>query len=313
MNPVKVEYLDSIDKRILLALDENCRLSYQALAERMGITANAIKKRMDRMLETGVIEEFSIVLKPAMMGSEYLIALVYTDGSEDEEQFIEHLGSHLTVVQVGQLVTSVGRLYFIHCEYIGAEGLQNLGAFLRTLDSVTDIELHTTLTQSGNTFNVKKMHLRVLKLLLENARMQVSEISERTGLTARRVSRAIQEMQDSNAFWFAVRWNLSLGRNTEFYLKVRYDEQVSRMDEIDEWLRDTFPNEYWFSFYSAMEPVIFAKFVTEHFRDAEQISRITKNASFSKSVDVLLSYPVTKFERLGRIKIEELISDADLD
>jgi DNA-binding Lrp family transcriptional regulator len=307
-----VEVLDSIDKRILLALDENCRMSYQALAEKLGLTATAIKKRMDRLIETGVIEEFSIILKPAMMESDYLIALVFTDGSEDEEEFIEQIGSHLMIVQVGQLVTSVGRLYFLHCEYVGAEGLQNLGTFLRTLDSVSSIELHTTMTQRGEKFDIKKMHLRVLKHLLEDARMQVSEISERAGLTSRRVSRAIQEMHDSNAFWFATRWNLSLGKNTEFYLKIEYDEQASRMDEIDEWLRDRFPNEYWFSFYSAMEPILFAKFVTEHFRDAEQISRITKNASFSKTVDVLLSYPVRKFPRLGRIKIEEMIDEAGI-
>jgi DNA-binding Lrp family transcriptional regulator len=307
-----VEVLDSIDKRILLALDENCRMSYQALAEKLGLTATAIKKRMDRLIETGVIEEFSIILKPAMMESDYLIALVFTDGSEDEEEFIEQIGSHLMIVQVGQLVTSVGRLYFLHCEYVGAEGLQNLGTFLRTLDSVSSIELHTTMTQRGEKFDIKKMHLQVLKHLLEDARMQVSEISERSGLTSRRVSRAIQEMHDSNAFWFAARWNLSLGKNTEFYLKIGYDEQASRMDEIDEWLRDRFPNEYWFSFYSAMEPVLFAKFVTEHFRDAEQISRIAKNATFSKSVNVLLQYPVKKFPRLGRINIEEMIRDAKL-
>jgi DNA-binding Lrp family transcriptional regulator len=307
-----VEVLDIIDKRILLALDENCRLSYQSLADKFGISANAIKKRMDRLLETGVIEEFSITLKPAMMGSEYLIALVSTDGSEDEEKFIDKLGSHLNIIQVGQLVTPTGRLYFLHCEYLGAEGLQNVGTFLRTMDAVTDIELHTTLTQSGEKFEIKKLHLRVLKVLLEDSRMQVSEISERTGLTARRVSRAIQEMLDSNAFWFAVRWNLSLGRSTEFYLKVRYDEQSIRMDEIDEWFRETFPDAYWFSFYSAMEPVLFAKFVTDHFRDAEKISRICKAHPHSKSVDVLLSYPVKKFQRLGRIKIEELISKAGL-
>ncbi|MFW9834929.1 MAG: Lrp/AsnC family transcriptional regulator [Candidatus Thorarchaeota archaeon] len=304
--------MDSIDKRILLALDENCRLSYQSLAERFGITANAIKKRMDRLIETSVIEEFSIVLKPAMMGSEYLIALVSTDGSEDEEAFIENLGSHLNIVQVGQIVTASGRLYFIHCEYEGVEALQDVGTSLRTLDSVTATELHTTLTQSGASFDIKNLHLKVLKHLLEDARMQVSEISQKSGLTARRVSRAIQEMLDSNAFWFAVRWNLSLGRSTEFYLKVRYDEQKARMDEVDQWFRDRFPNEYWFSFYSAMEPILFAKFVTDHFRDAEQISRISKTTPFTKSVDVLLSYPVKKFPRLGRIKIEEMIRNAGL-
>jgi len=267
---------------------------------------------MDRLIDTGVIEEFSIVLKPGMVGSEYLIALLSTDGLEDEEQFIDRLGSHLNIVQVGQLVTGSGRLYFLHCEYVGAEGLQEVGTFLRTMDSVTGIELHTTLTKAGEKFEIKNLHLKVLKYLLLDARMQVSEISERTGLTARRVSRAIQEMLDSNAFWFAVRWNLSLGRSTEFYLKVKYDEQTSRMDEVDEWFRETFPNEYWFSFYSAMEPVLFAKFVTDHFRDAEQISRICKNAQFVKSVDVLLSYPVKKFPRLGRVKIEEMIDEAGL-
>ncbi|MHA2027358.1 MAG: winged helix-turn-helix transcriptional regulator [Candidatus Thorarchaeota archaeon] len=304
--------MDSTDKRILLALDENCRLSYQALAERMGLTANAIKKRMDRLMETGVIEEFSIVLKPAMMGSDYLIALVSTDGSEDEESFIDHLGSHLMIIQVGQLVTGSGRLYFLHCEYVGAEGLQKVGVFLRTLDTVTNIELHTTLTRPGAKFDIKKLHLRVLKQLLEDARMQVNTISERSGLTSRRVSRAIQEMLDSDAFWFAVRWNLSLGENTEFYLKIEYNEQVSKMDEIDDWLRDRFPNAYWFSFYSAQEPILFAKFVTNHFRDAEKMSRIIKDESFSKSVDVLLSYPVKKFPRLGRTKIEEMLHDAGI-
>ncbi|MHA2424493.1 MAG: winged helix-turn-helix transcriptional regulator [Candidatus Thorarchaeota archaeon] len=304
--------MDSTDKSILLALDENCRLSYQSLAEKLGMTANAIKKRMDRLIETGVIEEFSIILKPAMMDSDYLIALVSTDGAEDEEKFIAHLGSHLMIVQVGQLVTGDGRLYFLHCEYVGAEGLQNVGTFLRTLDSVTNIELHTTLTQHGEKFDIKKLHLRVLKHLLEDARMQVSKISKISGLTSRRVSRAIQEMLDSNAFWFATRWNLSLGKNTEFYLKVTYNEQVSRMDEIDDWLRERFPNAYWFSFYSAMEPVLFAKFVTEHFRDAEKISRIIKNEPFCQALDVLLSYPVKKFSRLGRIRIEEMIRDAGI-
>jgi len=304
--------LDLIDKRILLALDENCRLSYQALAERIGLTANAIRKRMDRLIETGVIEEFSVILKSAMMNSDYLVALVSTDGSEDEEEFMEQIGSNLMVIQVGQIVTGSGRLYFIYSEYVGVEGLQNLSTFFRTLESVTNIELHTTLTQRGEKFDIKKLHLRVLKHLLVDARMQVSEISERTGLTARRVGRAIQEMLDSNAFWFAARWNLSLGNNTEFYLKVTYDEQTAIMDEIDEWFRNSFPDEYWFLFNSAMEPILFAKFVTEHFRDAEQVSRITKNAPFTKTVDILLSYPVKKFPRLGRIKIEQMIGDAGI-
>jgi len=305
-----VDDLDLIDKQMLIALDKNCRLSYQALAENFGITATAVRKRFDRLVTTGVIEEFSIVLRPAMMGSEYLIVLIHTDGLENEEEFIQMIGSNLNVIQVGQLVTGVGRLYFAHCEYVGAEGLHNLGVFLRTLENVTEIELHTTLIQRGKTFEIKKMHLRVLRCLLEDARMQVSDISERTGLAARRVSRAIQELIDSDAFWFATRWNLSLGGNAEFYLKIKHDGQVGVKDEIEDWLRNEFSLEYWYSYFSAIEPTFFAKFVTDHFLDSQRISRIVKNNPHIVSVDVLLSYPVTKFPRLGRTKLEKLLTDA---
>ena len=50
--------------------------------------------------------------------------------------------------------------------------------------------------------------------------------------------------------------------------------------------------------------------VTGHFRDAEQISRTVKEAPIIESVDVLLSYPVQKFPRLGRIKLQEMIDAA---
>ena len=307
-----MDVLDSVDKNILLALDENCRLSYQALGERLGLTATAMRKRIDKLTETGVIEEFSVILRSAMMDSDYLVALVFTDGSEDEEELMELMGSNPMIIQVGQVVTAVGRLYFLQCEYKGAEGLQNLSSFIRTLDSVNDSEFHTILVQRGEKFKIKKLHLRVLKYLLKDARMQIGQLAEQSGLTAKRVSRSIQEMLESDAIWFAVRWNLSLGNNSEFYLKIRYDEHTSEKEKIDTWFRETFPDEYWYSFCSAMGPILFAKFVTEHFRDAEKISRLTKNAQFAKSVDVLLSYPVKKFPRLGRIELEHMIDEAGL-
>ncbi|MFW9845007.1 MAG: Lrp/AsnC family transcriptional regulator [Candidatus Thorarchaeota archaeon] len=305
--------MDSIDKNILIALDANCRLSYQALSDQLGITANAIRKRFDRLVETGVIEEFVVMLQPEVVGSEYLIALVRTDATENEEEFIEYLGANLNIIQAGQVVTSSNRLYFVHCEYIGSGDLKDLSTFFNKIESVTELELHTIPVPRGNPFDVKRLHLRVLKLLLEDARMQVSQIAKRLGITARRAGRAIQEMQDSGAFWFAIRWNLSLGDNTEFYLKIIYDEKVASKDDVDAWLREKYPDEYWFSFCSAMEPVLFAKFVTDHFRDARDIARVVDDETFSCTVDTLLSYPVKKFPRVGMLKIQEMIAEAGIE
>ncbi len=304
--------MDSLDKAILIALDSDCRLSYQSIADTVGVTANAIRKRMDRLIEEGVIEEFVVLLRPEMVGSEYLVALVKTDGTEDYVDFIDYLSTNLNIVQVGEVVAGSNRLYFVHCEYLGTQGLKEIGSFFRQLDSVSDIELHTILMARGKTFNIKRLHLQVLNLLLSDARMSVSQIAGRLGITARRAGRAIQEMQESGAFWFSMRWNLSLGDNHEFYLKINYNERISTRESIDEWFRKTYPNEYWFCFCSAMEPVVFAKFVTDHFRDAQLIAQTVQKEEFCRSVDVLLSYPVRKFPRLGTIKIREMITEVGI-
>lgn len=282
------------------------------MSKDLGISPNAVRKRLNSLLESGIIEEFVVLLRPAMTGCDYLVALVYTDGGEDEDEMINYFGSNLGLVQAGQIVTSSNRLYFINAEYESAQNLKELATFFRSNEHVTNIELHTIPLPRGGLLTVKRLHLQVLKLLLEDARMPVNQIAKELGMASRRVSRAIREMQESNAFWFSARWNLSLGNNTEFYLKIHYDEKISSKEIADTWLRENYPLEYWFSFYSAMEPVMFAKFVTEHFREAEIIARNVKNTPFSLSVDVMLSYPVRKFTRLGTLKIQEMIHEAGL-
>ncbi|UCE10912.1 MAG: winged helix-turn-helix transcriptional regulator [Candidatus Thorarchaeota archaeon] len=304
--------MDLTDKRILLELDKDCRASYENLGRILGISANAVKKRVDKLISSGVIEEFSVVLRQAMTGADYLIAEVQTDGNEDEETFANTLGANEMINQVGLIADPTGRSYLVHAEYVGTQGLMKLGRFLRALENVTQVDLHTLLIGQGKRMDLTKLHLRVLRQLMNDARMQIGEIAERSGLTARRVRKAIQELQESEAFWFATRWNLSLGESTQFYVRINRDTQVMDHNEVDEWMRGQFPLEYWYSYVSAIEPVIFAKFVTEHFRQAEPISRVIKAAPFAVSTNTMICYPVRKYPRLGRIKLEQMLADAGL-
>ncbi|MHA1959869.1 MAG: winged helix-turn-helix transcriptional regulator [Candidatus Thorarchaeota archaeon] len=304
--------MDLTDKRILLELDKDCRASYENLGRILDISANAVKKRVDKLISSGVIEEFSVVMRQALTGAEYLIAEVQTDGNEDEEEFSNLVGRNEMVNQVGLIADPTGRSYLVHAEYIGTQGLMELGRFLRALDTVTQVDLHTLLIGQGKTIELNKLHLRVLRQLLDDARMQIGEIAKRSGLTARRVRRALQELQDSEAFWFATRWNLSLGESTQFYVRIERDTQLVDHNEIDKWLQEQFPLEYWYSYVSAIEPVVFAKFVTEHFREADPISRVVKAAPFAVSINTMICYPVRKYPRLGRIKLEQMLAEAGL-
>lgn len=52
--------LDRVDKEILKLLKENGRLSYRAIAHRMGKEGSTIRKRVKRLIDKRVIKRFTI-------------------------------------------------------------------------------------------------------------------------------------------------------------------------------------------------------------------------------------------------------------
>jgi len=60
---------DDLDRRILAALGENARVSFGALGEQVGLSAPAVKRRVDRLVADGVIRGFTVVLDDEAVGT----------------------------------------------------------------------------------------------------------------------------------------------------------------------------------------------------------------------------------------------------
>ena len=60
--------LDKIDERIVAALIEDARASYAAIGALVGLSAPAVKRRVDRLQESGAIRGFSARVDPAALG-----------------------------------------------------------------------------------------------------------------------------------------------------------------------------------------------------------------------------------------------------
>ena len=54
--------MDRLDKGILMVLDVDCRVSYEYLARKFGVSSNAIKRRVAKMVESGVIEQYDTII-----------------------------------------------------------------------------------------------------------------------------------------------------------------------------------------------------------------------------------------------------------
>jgi len=292
-------------------LHENCRMSYQALADKFGLTANAVRGRIFRMMEIGIIDSFAVMFSMEMIDADVMFALAYTDGSEDTEESIARLGQNPMVVLVGLGAYTDGNVYTIFSQYIRSEGLNKITSFIRNSGNVVRVDVYPILYQRGGKIQLTKADLKVLKVLIEDARLPISEIAKRTGFTARRVRRILDHFLETDSIWTAVRWNLNASDYIQFLMKTTYDERAIKADELVAWLKDTYQMKYWDTYFSATSPEVFVEFVVDNLREVDQLQRSMKKADFIKAASPLLRFSESKFPWLAELHLRKMVSESE--
>jgi DNA-binding Lrp family transcriptional regulator len=91
--------LDDIDRRIVAQLLADGRASYAQIGDRVGLSAPAVKRRVDRLRHDGVITGYAAVVDPAALGwtTEAFIEL-YCTGATSPEQIYASVRPHPEVV-----------------------------------------------------------------------------------------------------------------------------------------------------------------------------------------------------------------------
>lgn len=303
--------MDEIDKGILFGMLQNCRTPYRTLAQQFKMTANAVKKRVQKLVDTGVIVQFTAELSPAMVDGENFLAVISTDAGENEEDFLHLIGSHNLVREIGVLS---GSAYLAMGTYVGSESLRDLGSFLRSVENVSNVELHNLVKDAlhGKKTDLTKLQLRVLRCLVGDPRMPTKKISELTGLTVRRTRTTIRNLLECGAVSLGIRWNLSAGDGFVFLLRIQWDEKTGSLEDVLLFIGKNFPVAFYGPLVSATEPVVFAVFVVEQFKDADQISKKISGAPFVASCQALFGRPSLSFPDIRSSRLEELLQEVGL-
>jgi DNA-binding Lrp family transcriptional regulator len=308
----KVVTLDSIDKAILQYLDANCRISYRALARKTGLSPNAAKYRIARLIDEGVIFRFVVEYTLEMIDASHFMALVETDGTENLRQFVSHIGEQPMVYHVNVLGSMKGGAYLVTGQSMGDHKLAELGAFLRGLDEVQAVELHTMLPTDllqGRKPEFSRMHLKVLNCLCEDARMQISKIAEITGMAPKTVRRAIKEIVNSGGVNFATRSDLAAGGFVDAFVRIHWNDKMISADELIKWLQDKYPIDFWYPWVSATESMLYADILAGSLLEVEQIANGIRSAPFVESTATLIATSNVLFEKLTEIRLREMLDD----
>jgi Lrp/AsnC family leucine-responsive transcriptional regulator len=101
--PAAASGLDRIDLAILRALQDNGRLTYQALSEKVGLSPRPCLERVRRLERRGVIQGFTVLLDAEALGHPItaLAEISLRDTGAATRQRLERaLGAHPAVVEL---------------------------------------------------------------------------------------------------------------------------------------------------------------------------------------------------------------------
>lgn len=97
-----VATLDRIDRRIIACLIENASLSNSELADRVGLTAAPLSRRLARLYASGIIRQTVVIDAPKVgLGLQAFVEITLDRTTPQVgERFIEHVGKLDEVVEI---------------------------------------------------------------------------------------------------------------------------------------------------------------------------------------------------------------------
>ena len=300
--------IDAIDQLILERLEINCRISLQELAKLSGISANAVKKRIDSLIASRIIEDFVVIFSPQMTEEDTVIAILEFRVEQNERKLLKILSRSPSVHKVSRLLD--GR-YIVFGVYFEHEELESLAEHLGKLPGIRNVEMHFRfLHYWGGKIDLTSSYRGILRCLLDEPRIPISEIVRKTGLESNTIKESIKHMRASEAVLFTINISDDLSeRNTEVLAKVQWNVGKTSKEEVLTWLQDQFGTLRLDECVSATEPTLFFHFSVKHVQEIGMVTKKTKEFGLVTTIEPLIMFPGTKLPDPRQRRVRELLEE----
>src|ERR671932_943059 len=176
--------MDNIDIQILVLLSKDSRTTYTNIASVVGVSTNAVKERIHKMISNSIIQKFVVIINPVTFGYEKECILI-----------IRHIDKTIKEKDIINRINLLGDV-FVYAKHLNGSStfvLELPDGAQDKIGTITDLlkpELENIIFVSYRplTMGITSSDLEIMKyLLLSNPRMLVEDIAKETSLSAKTV------------------------------------------------------------------------------------------------------------------------------
>ena len=188
--------LDNLDIKILSRLLNNCRESDRQIGKELGISGGSVRARIRKMEDSQIIENFTIKVDPPVLGFGVLYIVVTGQNIKEILKQISLVGKPFFVVPCVGGVTV--------CGIVAKDNLQEKIELVNNL--MKDVRILSIFEAENPGFdsNLTKTDLEILEQLMKDPLQKIENISKKTNLSTKTVTRCIEKLHENQGIQFTV-------------------------------------------------------------------------------------------------------------
>jgi Lrp/AsnC family transcriptional regulator for asnA, asnC and gidA len=199
--------MDEIDIRLSMLLMRNSRIPYRDLADDLGISIQAVHRRIQLMREMGVIREF--VTQPSSKALGCVNVFIFGRSlSRSMDETVRDLGldDHVDGIYVAS-----GNMMFISAILRDVSELDDLTELIRKTGQIPEPRVGITIQnvrppgEKGGA-PLSKTDYAIIRSLHHDSRKSVTDVAKEIGISARSVNRHLGQMAKFGLIEFKIQW-----------------------------------------------------------------------------------------------------------
>ena len=230
--------MDDVDLRIIQELVANSRVTYRELAAKLGLSPNSAHKRVQYLVEQGVIQRFTLQLTPKALPQVW-VRVCGKSATTLMDATVERLGKNPNTSMVA--VSSGNTLHIVGVLRDFSE-IQRYVDFAIKAGEITnpDIRLPNPPSSHGTSeVSLTGTDYRILAALQDNSRKQIVDVAAELGIAAKTVRRRLTEMEKTGSVHYRINFNHALLGGT-FTLLDLYIKNEAETQEVIALIRNKY-------------------------------------------------------------------------
>jgi DNA-binding Lrp family transcriptional regulator len=224
--------MDEADITLILTLLANSRTPYQELARRLNLSVNAVHKRVQALIDEGVIQGFTA--RPHLIVLGAMDVMIY--GKSNTASIRDTMKTLSENDSIYWVAVASGNYLYVGCYLRNIGELEHTAEFIREKGKMPEPKVGVINWGTGaykapeNTLDA--LDWQIIYQLRDNSRKPLADIAEVLNASAKTVRRHLDRMIDNYYIDLSLRWFPDKGNDiiTLFHVKTAAGKRIDPVD-----------------------------------------------------------------------------------